>query len=132
MGKNRKKSRNRTGLQVVTLCISTAMVLILLGMVVLTVFTGKNLSSYAKERLTVTMILAENMTDPEAQNLCEKVKTLPYIAGINYIYEMDFGDLSGWVYHVNGITPSRGCGEYVLEPGDRIEWLYTCELGNDL
>lgn len=85
MGKNRKKSRNRTGLQVVTLCISTAMVLILLGMVVLTVFTGKNLSSYAKERLTVTMILAENMTDPEAQNLCEKVKTLPYIAGINYV-----------------------------------------------
>lgn len=85
MGKNRKKSRTRTGLQVVTLCISTAMVLILLGMVVLTVFTGKNLSSYAKERLTVTMILAENMTDPEAQNLCEKVKTLPYIAGINYV-----------------------------------------------
>lgn len=85
MGKNRKKSRNRTGLQVVTLCISTAMVLILLGMVVLTVFTGKNLSSYAKERLTVTMILAENMTEPEAQNLCEKVKTLPYIAGINYV-----------------------------------------------
>lgn len=85
MGKNRKKSRNRTGLQVLTLCISTAMVLILLGMVVLTVFTGKNLSSYAKERLTVTMILAENMTEPEAQNLCEKVKKLPYIASINYI-----------------------------------------------
>lgn len=85
MGKNRKKSRNRTGLQVVTLCISTAMVLILLGMVVLTVFTGRNLSSYAKERLTVTMILAENMTEPEAQNLCEKVKKLPYIASINYI-----------------------------------------------
>ena len=85
MGKNRKKPRTRTGLQVVTLCISTAMVLILLGMVVLTVFTGKNLSSYAKERLTVTMILAENMTEPEAQNLCEKVKKLPYIAGINYV-----------------------------------------------
>ena len=85
MGKNRKKSRNRTGLQVVTLCISTALVLILLGMVVLTVFTGRNLSSYAKERLTVTMILAEDMTDPEAQNLCEKVKTLPYIAGVNYV-----------------------------------------------
>ena len=55
-----------------------------------------------------------------------------YIAGINYLYEMDFGDLSGWVYHVNGITPSRGCGEYVLSDGDRIEWLYTCELGHDL
>ena len=55
-----------------------------------------------------------------------------YIAGINYIYEFDFGDLSGWVYHVNGITPSRNCGEYVLSDGDRIEWLYTCEIGHDL
>ena len=55
-----------------------------------------------------------------------------YIAGINYIYEYDFGDLSGWVYHVNGISPSRGCGDYVLSDGDVIEWLYTCELGHDL
>jgi hypothetical protein len=55
-----------------------------------------------------------------------------YIAGINYIYEYDFGDLSGWVYHVNGITPSRGCGEYELSDGDKIEWLYTCEVGHDL
>ena len=55
-----------------------------------------------------------------------------YISGINYIYEMDYGDLSGWVYHVNGITPSKNCGDYVLEDGDRIEWLYTCELGHDL
>lgn len=55
-----------------------------------------------------------------------------YIAGINYIYEYDFGDLSGWVYHVNGITPSRSCGEYELSDGDRIEWLYTCEIGHDL
>ena len=55
-----------------------------------------------------------------------------YISGINYIYEFDFGDLSGWVYHVNGITPSRNCGEYVLSDGDRIEWLYTCEVGHDL
>ena len=55
-----------------------------------------------------------------------------YISGINYIYEFDFGDLSGWVYHVNGITPSKSCGEYELSDGDRIEWLYTCEIGHDL
>ena len=57
---------------------------------------------------------------------------LVYIAGINYIYEFDYGDLSGWVYHVNGITPSRNCGEYVLSDGDEVQWLYTCELGHDL
>ena len=55
-----------------------------------------------------------------------------YIAGINYLYEFDFGDLSGWIYHVNGSAPSVGCGEYILKDGDRIEWLYTCDLGNDL
>ena len=38
---------------------------------------------------------------------------LVYISGINYLYEFDFGDLSGWVYHVNGTAPSVGCGEYV-------------------
>ena len=55
-----------------------------------------------------------------------------YVSGINYLYELEFGELSGWVYHVNGISPSRGCAEYVLSDGDRIEWLYTCELGRDL
>ena len=55
-----------------------------------------------------------------------------YIAGINYLYEFDFGDLSGWIYHVNGESPSVGCGDYILSDGDRIEWLYTLELGNDL
>lgn len=57
---------------------------------------------------------------------------MAYIAGINYIYEFDFGDLSGWVYHVNEKSPSVGCGEYVLHDGDEIQWLYTCNLGKDL
>ena len=55
-----------------------------------------------------------------------------YIAGIAYIYEYDFGDLSGWIYHVNGDTPFVMCSDYKLSDGDVIEWLYTCELGNDL
>lgn len=59
-------------------------------------------------------------------------KSMIYVAGINYLYEFDFGDLSGWVYHVNGISPSRNSGDYVLSDGDVIEWLYTCELGHDL
>lgn len=58
--------------------------------------------------------------------------SMAYIRGINYIYEFDFGDLSGWMYKVNGLTPSVGCGEYVLSPGDKVEWLYTCNLGKDI
>ncbi len=57
---------------------------------------------------------------------------MAYIVGIGYLYEFDFGDLSGWVYRVNGERPSASCGEYELRDGDVIEWLYSCELGNDL
>ena len=55
-----------------------------------------------------------------------------YIVGIGYIYEFDFGDLSGWKYYVNGVSPSIGCDQYALKDGDSINWLYSLELGNDI
>jgi len=55
-----------------------------------------------------------------------------YVEGINNIYEFDFGDLSGWGYYVNGNAPSVSCGEYKLSADDKIQWLYTCDLGKDL
>ena len=58
--------------------------------------------------------------------------SLAYVSGINYIYEAQYGDLSGWVYFVNGQKPSVGCGEYVLKDGDRVEWHYSLTMGNDI
>ena len=55
-----------------------------------------------------------------------------YIHGIGNIYEFDFGDLSGWLYSVNGETFSVGVDQYVLSPGDRVEFNYTLELGRDI
>lgn len=55
-----------------------------------------------------------------------------YIAGINNLYEFDYGNLSGWMYSVNGNFADVGCGEYVLKDGDNIEWQYTCNIGEDL
>ena len=85
MGKKRTKTRDHKGLQAITLCISTAMVLILLGMVVFSVLTAKNLSTYVKENLTVTMMLSEDMTNPEALRLCRTLKTRPYVSGLTFI-----------------------------------------------
>ena len=85
MGKKRNNTRVRHGLQGITLCISTALVLILLGMVVFSVLTARNLSSYVKENLTVTMILGEDVTDPEARQLCNDLRKRPYINHITYI-----------------------------------------------
>ena len=55
-----------------------------------------------------------------------------YIEGIGNLYEFDGGELSGWMYRVNGIYPNYGCSKYILKPGDKIEWIYTCDLGRDI
>ena len=55
-----------------------------------------------------------------------------YIEGINNLYERDVGDLSGWMYSVNGWYPNYGCSRYALKDGDVVEWRYTCDLGRDI
>ncbi len=55
-----------------------------------------------------------------------------YIEGIHNLYEFDCGELSGWMYSVNGWFPNYGCSKYILNNGDCIEWVYTCDLGNDV
>lgn len=55
-----------------------------------------------------------------------------YIEGINNIYEFDCGELSGWMYKVNGWFPNYGCSRYQLSDGDVVEWVYTCDLGRDV
>lgn len=55
-----------------------------------------------------------------------------YVEGIDNVYEFDRGQGSGWMYRVNGIFPDRGAGVVPLQDGDRVEWLYTTNLGVDL
>lgn len=55
-----------------------------------------------------------------------------YIEGIHNLYEFDCGELSGWMYRVNGWFPNYGCSRYVLEEGDLVEWIYTADLGRDI
>lgn len=55
-----------------------------------------------------------------------------YIEGIGNLYEFDCGELSGWMYRVNGEFPNYGCSRCMLKPGDRVEWVYTCDLGKDV
>lgn len=55
-----------------------------------------------------------------------------YIEGIHNLYEFDGGELSGWMYKVNGWYPNYGCSRYKLKNGDKINWRYTCDLGQDV
>lgn len=55
-----------------------------------------------------------------------------YIQGINHLYEFSCGELSGWMFMVNGKFPNYGSSKYKLADGDVIEWVYTCDLGRDV
>ena len=55
-----------------------------------------------------------------------------YVRGINQLYEFDCGELSGWMYSVNGWFPNYGCSKYTISDGDVIQWRYTCDLGRDV
>ena len=55
-----------------------------------------------------------------------------YIEGIANLYELDCGERSGWMYRVNGVYPSVGSARYTVQPGDKIEWIYTCDGGADI
>ena len=85
MRKKQYKPSSHRGLQVVTLCISTAMVLVLLGLVIFSVLMGRNLSSYVKENLVVSVMLEQDMTNSEVVQMCKQLKAKPYVKSINYI-----------------------------------------------
>ena len=55
-----------------------------------------------------------------------------YVEGIGHLYEFDCGEGSGWMYKVNGEFPNFGCDSYLLSAGDTVEWIYTCDFGNDV
>lgn len=85
MKRRRKNAGNRRGVQLVTLCISTSMVLVLLGLVVFSVLTSHNLSQWVKENLTVTVMLKDEVTVNEAKLLCRDLYHRPYARNIDYI-----------------------------------------------
>ena len=76
--------------------------------------------------------MCDILTEACRKNSIQLEKSGGYVTGINYLYEFDYGDLSGWIFSVNGEKSSLGSDEYILSDGDEIEWEYTCEMGNDI
>lgn len=85
MKKRKKKTGSRRGVQWITLCISTAMVLVLLGIIVFSVQTSRNLSAWVKENLTVTVMLGDDVSVNEAKRLCRDLYHRPYARNIDYV-----------------------------------------------
>jgi cell division transport system permease protein len=61
------------------------MVLVLLGLVVCSTLLARNLSTYVKENFVVQIMLDQDMTSPEAQQICNKLKVRPYVNSLHYV-----------------------------------------------
>lgn len=85
MSKKQKRTRSHRGMQAITLCISTTMVLILLGLVVFFVLTAHNLSVHMKEHLTVSVMLKDSVTVNDTKLFCRDLYHRPYSRNIDYI-----------------------------------------------
>lgn len=84
-----------------------------------------------KDGDTVFDILKQVVKDNSIQMEYKGRKSSVYIQGIHNIYEFDKGPESGWVYRVNGEVSQVSCGAHKLNDGDKIEWLYTTDLGRE-
>jgi len=119
-------------MQVLTLCISTTMVLILLGLVVFSVLTAQNLSNYVRENLTVTVMLGDTVSTNDGHRLCRELYHRPYARNIDFVSkeqalkeqsEAMGSDPSEFL----GVNPFVGTLELQLKSeyanGDSLRWI---------
>ena len=86
MKKNKRKpSNNSRSFQTITLCFSTSLVLILIGLVVLTVLSARNLSDNLKENLSVTLYLDKALNDSQGQELANELRKKNYTSEVNFV-----------------------------------------------
>lgn len=85
MRKSRNLEKRRHGLQMVTLCISTTMVLTLLGLVMLSVLTARNLQKSLRENVEVSVILGDTIAKEDGVALGKIIQKKPYAHQVAFI-----------------------------------------------
>lgn len=81
----KRKSRGNIGLNVVTSCISTTLVLVLIGIVVFFVSVAREFSISLRENFTVTLMLDDETPNSEAYALQTRLRAMPCAAYVNYV-----------------------------------------------
>ncbi len=96
------------------------------------IFAERTVTFYEGESVFTLLLreMQQNKIHMEYENT--PLYNSAYIEGIANLYEFDLGELSGWMYKVNGWFPNYGCSRYQLKDGDKVEWVYTCDLGVDV
>lgn len=90
---------------------------IILSTSAITVKNGESVMSALKK------ILKENRIN-------FSISSSGYVRMIGGLSEFDCGAYSGWMYKVNGVLPSVSTKSYPLKDGDKVEFVYTCKMGD--
>ena len=90
---------------------------IILSTSAITVKNGESVMSALKK------ILKENRIN-------FSISSSGYVRMISGLSEFDCGAYSGWMYKVNGVLPSVSTKSYPLKDGDKVEFVYTCKMGD--
>lgn len=85
MRKRRTKNGRRLGLQIVTLCISVTMVLVLLGVVVFSILTARNLQQNLRENVEISVLLGDTVSVTDGMALVHVIKGEDYAREVDYI-----------------------------------------------
>ena len=85
----KQKKKRKIDLLFITACISTSLVLLLIGIVALLLLTASDLSRHLKQEMTVEVILKESITDTQLSSLRRSIEAAPYCAVCSYISKDD-------------------------------------------
>ncbi len=82
---HRPRKSSYFDMQFVTSGISTTLVLLLLGMVVFFVLTAHNLSVYVRENISFSILISDDMKEPDILKLQERLDKEPFVKESRYI-----------------------------------------------
>ena len=80
-----KRPNSFFNMQFITSSISTMLVLLLLGMVVFFVLSANNLSTYVRENIGLTVLVSDDMKQPEALKFQRELNEKAYVKESQYI-----------------------------------------------
>lgn len=72
-------------MQFVTSCISTTLVLLLLGLVVFFVLAARNLSVYVRENINFSIVISDDMKERDILRLQKSLNSEPFVKSTEYI-----------------------------------------------
>ena len=85
----KQKKKRAIDIQFITACVSTSLVLLLLGSVVLVVLTAGRLSDHVRENLELSLLLNDNIEKKDVERIVCHVEDQRYTKEVRYISKED-------------------------------------------